>query len=189
MPSDDFAILTVCTGNVCRSPLAERMLRARLDGAPVTVASAGIGALVGMGIDGPSALALTELGVDAAGHRARQLDPAMIGQADLILTAATAHRSAVVRTVPLAFRRSFTLREFARLGAGLGALEGPVTRDALVGRVRAVAAQRGLVDPPAEGADQIGDPFGAGLEQARRTAGEVAAAVDGVLAALGLLGR
>lgn len=191
-PDPSFNLLVVCTGNVCRSPVAERLLAARLGeraaagNLDITVASAGVGALVGMGIDAPSAQALAELGIDPAGHRARQLETAMIDSADLLLTAATAHRSTIVRSVPLAFRRCFTLREFARLGAALGPLPDPVDRTALVQRVRTVADQRGQVDPPAAGADEVADPFGAPLEQARVTAGVIAEAVDGVIEALGL---
>jgi protein-tyrosine phosphatase len=153
---------------------------------PVEVASAGVAALVGYGIDGPSAQALAELGVDPSGHRARRLDDAMVAGADLVLGAAGSHRAAVVQASPLAFRRAFTLREFARLGQGLPPLGMPVTPEALVQRVGEVAARRGAVDPPAPGADEVADPFGASLDVARRSAQVVSEAVDGVVAALGL---
>lgn len=184
-----FSVLTVCTGNVCRSPMAEYLLRARLStrtaAPPVGVASAGTRALAGYGMDGPSALALKEIGVDGSVHVARQLTPDLVRAAELILTAETAHRSSIVRAEPMAMRRTFTLREFARLGAGLAPLA-EISDEALRSRVGEVAAQRGWVDPPQPGADEIGDPFGAPLDVARSCAGQIAAAVDGVLAALGL---
>lgn len=181
-----FTVLFVCTGNVCRSPVAERLLRARAGSAPVMVNSAGMGALVGEGIDGPSALALRELGVDADGHVARQLTAALAGTADLILTAELAHRSAVVQADPLSFRRTFTMREFARLGAELGPLAGPVTEAALRGRVADVADRRGWSDPPEPGVDDIGDPYRASMEVARACVAELADAVAGISGALGL---
>ena len=183
-----FSVLFVCTGNICRSPLAERLLRSRLDESlPITVASAGTMGLVGYGIDAPSALALRELGVDPDGHEARRVDGALVGAADLVLTAESAHRSTVVQSDPLSFRRVFTMREFARLGAALPKLDEPVTEDDLRGRVLLVADQRGQLDPPAPGEDEIGDPFGGSPAVARATAAEISATVDGIRRALGLL--
>jgi hypothetical protein len=85
----------------------------------------------------------------------------------------------------LVFRRTFTIREFARLGAALGPLDDEPTPDRLRARVAEVAAQRGLVEP---GADDIGDPLGGGLDVARATVATIAAAVDGALLALGVPG-
>ena len=181
-----FSVVFVCTGNICRSPAAEYLFRARTSGLPVVASSAGTSGLSGHEMDQASAFALRELGVDASGHVARRLTPAMFEAADLVLTADTAHRSAVVQSDPQVFRRAFTLREFARLGAELGALDGPCSPSVLRTRVGLVSAQRGWVAPAAPGADDIADPFGAGLEVARTTVRAIAIAVDGAVAALGL---
>lgn len=184
-----FRILLVCTGNICRSPLAERLLTARLRGRnSVAVASAGTAALVGWGMDGPSARALRELGGNPDGHVARRLTAEMVTGADLVLTAETAHRPVVVQFEPLAFRRTFTMREFARLGAGLPPLAPPPDDETLRARVAEVAAQRGHAEPAEPGGNDIGDPFGAPIDAARQAAAQVSAAMDGVLAALGLGG-
>ena len=183
-------MLFVCTGNICRSPLGERLLASRLNAsAPIRVYSAGTHAVVGMGIDGPSALALQELGINAGGHVAQQLTAELVDGADLILTAESAHRSAIVQVHPLNFRNTFTMREFGRLGASLGPLDGPPTVERLRSRVAEVAGQRGLVEAPAAGADEVGDPFGAALEVARQTATKISVAVDAIVSALGLLPR
>jgi protein-tyrosine phosphatase len=182
-----FRVLVVCTGNLCRSPVAERLFRARTRAdALVVFGSAGTRAVTNSPIDLPSAAALRELGGDSEAHAARQLTADLVAGTDLILTAESAHRSSVVQLEPLAFRRTFTLREFGRLGAGVEPIGGPLTPPTLSRRVAQVAAQRGLARPPRLGEDEIGDPFGGPLETARACAAQVASAVDDVLAVLGL---
>jgi protein-tyrosine phosphatase len=83
-------------------------------------------------------------------------------------------------------RRAFTMREFARLGAGLGPLGRPPTADALRARIAEVAGQRGIVEPAEPGEDEIGDPIGAPLPVVQRCGEQVSAAVDGIVAGLGL---
>jgi protein-tyrosine phosphatase len=182
----EFSVLFVCTGNICRSPAAELLFRARTVGLPITCSSAGTSGLSGHDMDAPSAMIVREYGVDPSHHVARRLTAAMSTRADLILTADSAHRSTVVQSEPLTFRRAFTIREFARLGASLPPLTGEVTSDALRERVADVAAQRGIVDPGAPGSDEIGDPYGGGADVARFAIVTISAAVDGVLHALGL---
>lgn len=76
-------ILVLCIGNICRSPMAEAMLQAALPGK--TVRSAGLGALIGKPADPLSVQLMAEQGVDITAHRAQQISPAMVAQADLIL--------------------------------------------------------------------------------------------------------
>ena len=182
-----FSVLFVCTGNICRSPLGERMFRSRIVVPTIHVSSAGTGALVGYGIDGPSALVLREYGVNPEGHFARALTREIVHDADLILTAQSTHRTIVLNAEPALFRRTFTMREFARLGEDLGPIIGPPSDDELLReRVARVSAQRGWVQPPEAGLDEIGDPFGAGLDVARTIGEQISTAVNGVVAALGL---
>lgn len=176
-------VLYVCTGNVCRSPIAERFLRAQIaSGLNISVQSAGIAALEGLPMDPPSAQALRELGGDDSGHLARWLEDDMITRADLILVATRLHRARVLGTVPSALRRTFTMTEFARLGAPLvGTDMAAYPTDV----VAAVAGRRGQYEPgPAED-DDITDPFQQPIETARACAAEIARTVRITLALLG----
>jgi protein-tyrosine phosphatase len=182
-----FNVLFVCTGNVCRSPMAERLLIARLgESAGVTVSSAGTRALAGYAMDAPSAAVLRELGGDPTGHVARQLGPDELASADLVLATDSANRGIVVRERPALLHRTFTLREFARLAAGADLHSAGPDGDGLRAIVADVAARRGTAEPREPGADEIGDPFGAPLPVVRACGEQVSTAVDGLLAGLGL---
>ncbi len=138
-------------------------------------------------MDPPSAQVLRELGGDPLGHQARRLSPQLIEAADLILTAQTFHRSVVLQAEPLAFRRTFTLREFGRLGAALEPFPGQPTDRILRNAVLAVADQRGNFEPIEPGADDIEDPYGASMEVTRIVGFEISEAVDAVIGAIGLI--
>jgi len=97
-------ILVVCTGNICRSPMAEGLLWHMLPkgwASKMHIHSAGTHGLD----DQPAAPfaieAAAEMGVDISGHRARSLDREMVSQADLILVMEPFHREIVARAVPL----------------------------------------------------------------------------------------
>lgn len=113
-------ILTVCTGNICRSPLAEVLLRARLEPLGVRVHSAGTHALVDHGMTEQAQEIAVRSGADvsaAADHAARYLVEPLLRESDLVLTMAREHRSYVVQMMPSRLRQTFTAREFARLAA------------------------------------------------------------------------
>lgn len=110
----DGGVLVVCTGNICRSPAGERLLRHSLPGV-LTVTSAGTYGVVGHPVEPSMARLLQADGVDVSGFAARRLTEGMIAGADLVLTMEASHRTAVVQTHPQALARTFTLREFAHL--------------------------------------------------------------------------
>ena len=89
-----FRVLFVCIGNVCRSPVGERLLASRLPRDRFEVASAGVGAMVGYAMSKYAAEELRSYGGDPTGFAARQLTTDMVEQADLILTATRELRSA-----------------------------------------------------------------------------------------------
>jgi protein-tyrosine phosphatase len=92
------SILVVCIGNICRSPVAERVLQAALPG--ITVTSAGLGALVGHSADATATEVAAAHGVSLDGHSARQFTADLGSAHDLILVMETAHRQDVGRLAP-----------------------------------------------------------------------------------------
>lgn len=161
-------VLVVCTGNICRSPLAERLLRAMLADAGVTgieVGSAGTHAMAGHPMPAEAARELAAVGGDPTGHVSQQLSVDLVSDADLVVTATLAHRSAVVTLHPRALRYAFTLRELARLLDG-DDLATVATSETAVARVRALAAlavgRRGVAPPAGPGDDDVVDPYGRG---------------------------
>jgi len=161
---DDFTVLVVCTGNICRSPAIERLLRSAFrPGSGIAVHSAGTGPIEGEPIPEPMAKLLSGDGVDAYGFAARRIAETMVEGADLILTATRRHRGDVVELAPGAVRRTFTLREFARLVAEVNPadLERAAGADArpaerLAALVPLASAHRVHVDAEL---DDIADPF------------------------------
>jgi protein-tyrosine phosphatase len=166
-----FDLLFVCTGNICRSPTAELIAAARLPGDRFRVHSAGTYGLHGYPIEPNAARLLATEGIACEAFRARRLEPGLIADADLVLTATRDHRSAVVNMAPEALPKTFTIREFARHAARPGPADGP--RDL----VAAVAAQRGRVwSPPDQ--DDVADPYGLGPAAYERAYAEISAALD-----------
>ncbi|THG34478.1 low molecular weight phosphatase family protein [Glaciibacter flavus] len=168
-------VLAVCTGNVCRSPLAQLVLASELREHPqVTVLSAGTHALVGEPMTERMRSVATGLGLEgAAAHRARQLTRELIAEADLILGLTREHRRRIVELDPLALRRTFTLREFARLSGGLkGEAAGTDVGDAAL--AVAVGGMRGRVAPPTRPEDDdVIDPYRRSAAVYARSAGQL----------------
>jgi protein-tyrosine phosphatase len=158
--SGSSVVLVVCTGNICRSPAAELLLRERLGAdSGIAVFSAGTAARVGDGVAPPMARLLRERGLDPDGFAARQLVPGLVSAADLVLTMTADQRSAVVSTVPAALRRTFTLRELAGLGAAVAPDLPPGDPAArLTALVRAAPRGRGHRQTGPEH-DDVADPY------------------------------
>ncbi|MGC0368416.1 low molecular weight phosphatase family protein [Microbacterium sp. SLBN-111] len=162
-----FRILTVCTGNVCRSPTAELLLEHELGELGfVEISSAGTGALVDHGIPEPGLRLLGSDGLDGTAHRARQLTPSIVRDADLVLAMSREHRKAIVEMTPAATRRTFTIRELARVAEFVGAAGDALTEaggtpeDRMRAAVLLAAVQRGLAPQPEDPAESdVIDPY------------------------------
>ncbi len=163
-------ILTVCTGNICRSPLAEQLLRAQIDSPDVTVRSAGTHGLTGTPMPAEAQHLSRELGAragDPEAHAGRFLTEAELAGVDLALAMAREHRRSIVELDPAKLRVAFTAREFARLAAALSDADlyaaiarGDDDASRLRAAIDAVAGMRGIVDPPADPAeDDVIDPY------------------------------
>ncbi len=92
------SILVVCVGNICRSPVGERVLQAALP--DLVVSSAGVAALVGNPADPDAASVAAERGISLDGHSARQFNAQLGASHDLILTMEPGHRAEIIRMYP-----------------------------------------------------------------------------------------
>ncbi|WP_447874073.1 arsenate reductase/protein-tyrosine-phosphatase family protein [Serratia fonticola] len=92
------SILVVCVGNICRSPIGERLLRTSFPSK--TIDSAGVGALVGRTADSQASAVASEHALSLDGHIARQLTPELCKQYDLILVMEKSHIEAVTSIAP-----------------------------------------------------------------------------------------
>ena len=106
-------ILFVCTGNVCRSPMAEGIFRQAVRGrGDFRVCSAGLGAPEGQPPSPFAAQAVKELGIDISAGRSQTLTPELVHQADYIFGMTHSHVETVALLYPRAAEKTFLLREF-----------------------------------------------------------------------------
>jgi protein-tyrosine phosphatase len=197
-----FTVLHVCMGNICRSPMAERLLdlamRERLAKHAAALPadhllhshSAGTGGWhAGEEMNPPAARQVRARGGEVDGFVARKLRSDHIDAADLVLTATADQQEYVVALRPDAADRTFVLGEFGRLlpGVDLTALPpAEPTPDAVFARgvalVEAVNAARGKLS--ALPGDDLDDPWGRGDQAFGRVADEIEDTVDPLAAAL-----
>jgi protein-tyrosine phosphatase len=189
----------VCTGNICRSALAERLGRAYLDDAlgddawSVRLLSAGTHAVVGSAMHPDSALVLAGFGGNPYGFEAQQLVEGQILEADLVLTMTRGHRRDVLSLAPRALARTFTLREAADLLALLGQ-DVELLGETWVERGRALvkALSTARSGRQSSSADDIRDPIQQPLEVHQEVGDAIVEALLPLLArivALALIGR
>lgn len=202
-----FTVLHVCMGNICRSPMAERLLPVAVglaagvdpDRAAELVHSHSVGTggwHVGEAMHPGSAQQVRARGGDPTGFRARQLRPAHLDQADLVLTATVDQWRQVVAARPEVAGRTFVLGELARLlplAAAAGepdhagaAGSGPTTPAAVHARgvTLVAAADAARNGPRARRADDLDDPYGRGRAAFSRVADEIEQALRPLAAAL-----
>lgn len=183
-------VLLVCTGNTCRSPMAESILKdmAARAGLSMEVRSAGVGAVDGYPPSPNAAKVLAKRKLPEAGP-SRSLNGESVAWADLILAMTESHKQAIVQRHPEAVGKTYTLKEFALQGdprmddiAEAERLYSEMQIRIATGRQldeadreRLMALQRDLPD------FDIADPFGGSLEMYERSAEEIQAALRRVV--------
>lgn len=182
-------LLLVCTGNVCRSPLAELLLRRSL-GATVDLASAGTAGVAGVPITEGSLDIARSLGVTVTEPPlSRGLDVEAVRGAGLILGAAREHRAAVARMLPRASRHTFTIREFARIIDGGIPEENMPTAAQPAARLESLTVEaakfRGYLPVLDPSDDDILDPVGGDKALYQQMADQLVPAIETILDALG----
>jgi protein-tyrosine-phosphatase len=145
-------ILVVCTGNICRSPMGEGLLRHALAGQPeplksLRVISAGVAARTGEAISENSVVALKKGGIDISGMHSQALTQQMLDDALVVFGMTESHRSLIqFRSMPVP-KHLYLFREF--------------------------------LPPPAE--KEIGDPYGGPLKVYEACRDEMVEAIPGIL--------
>lgn len=146
-------LLFICTGNTCRSPMAEFLARKKLEEwgkSSLIVSSAGIQAYAGALASSQAVEVMMERGINLSSHRARPVTPAILQEADIILTMTSAQKLFLLARVSGSEDKIYTLKEFAE---GFG-------------------DQRHY---------EISDPFGGSLQVYRNCAAELDRALDSTL--------
>ncbi len=145
-------ILVVCTGNICRSPMAEGLLRHALAGQPaplqsLKVVSAGVATRPGEPVSENSVLALKKAGIDISGHRSRPITQEMLDRALVVFGMTESHRAIIQYRASRVPQHLYLFREF--------------------------------LPPPAE--KEIGDPYGGPLKVYEACRDELVEAIPSLL--------
>src|SRR6266508_6472775 len=178
-------ILLVCTGNICRSPMASGFLTGLLRDqgvGGVMVESCGVSAWEGSPATPEAVEAMRERGLDISGHVARRMNRRIIEAADLIVGMASEHREAVRRIARPAASRTFTLKELVHLLDSAGPPQREASSEDLLRSsvVRADAVRDAYPDLHLQDED-VADPLGLGLESFRAVAWEIGVHCQGVV--------
>lgn len=182
-------ILVVCTGNVCRSPALEMMLKSSVLGPSwpelgVDVVSAGTAALAGQPMELTMQQCLDEIGVEVdTEFRARQMTPAMVEASALIVTATRYHRAEVFRLVPSALRRTFTISELAGR-ARTWTPQGSTPAERLPALTESAAKRRSTPLFRRATDEDVVDPYGRSRRVHRRAAAQLFSAAADLTRAL-----
>ncbi|BCW41685.1 low molecular weight phosphatase family protein [Arthrobacter sp. StoSoilB3] len=183
-----FRILTVCTGNICRSPVAERLLQAGLNQVSpgsFEVRSAGTRAMVGEPIQPLSAQIISTFRGTPDDFAARQLTQKILRETDLVLAMTSKHRGEVLQLDASLLKRTFTVREFARMLSVLETRDGAPATGNIVDFWRDLPARaasvRHLALPSDPTDNDVVDPYRRAEEVYHQMEDQLAPAILGIL--------
>jgi protein-tyrosine phosphatase len=180
------SVLFVCTGNICRSPIAEALLQSRSRdlGLPVSAGSAGSWAQFGNPATSNAIVAARGMGLEIEEHRARPLRDHLITGSDLILCLAREHCDEVLDLVPEAAPKTFALKELAALLEALPPVPVHAEANAALARIADADRLRGGSEGPVVRDPDVRDPIGSALFAYRDVAWDIGTALDTVLVGL-----
>ena len=175
----------VCTGNICRSPMASGFVTGLLQDrgiSGISVESCGVAGWDGSPATAEAVEAMRERGLDISGHIAQKMNRQAIESADLIVAMASEHRDAIKRIAPPEARKAFTLKELVHLldSAGPAPREGTSEDRLRSAAVRADAVRDAYPDLHLQD-ENIADPLGLGVETYRAVAWEIGALCEALI--------
>ena len=176
-------IMFVCTGNICRSPMGELLLKRYLAGTSIQVSSAGTRGLPAQRINPSSARLMGEIGIDASMFCSRRLTKSMAQSADLILCFEKKHRKNIVTLEPRAVKYTFQINDFANMSEYC-AVHGLVAGKTVQGRLSSIIEASTMIRPMIPDAPDIADPIGQPFESFQVAAQETNMALKKILRGL-----
>lgn len=165
-------IMFVCTGNVCRSPMGELMMKRYLAGSSIVVSSAGVKGLKSHPIHQSSAKLMTSVGIDSSAFRSRPLTADMAQDSDLILCFEKEQRRDIVSMAPMAVNYTFLVTEFANMclySAQQQLVKGRTLEERLQSVIDAASFIRPMIPAPRDVDDPMGKSFDVFCRAAEQT--------------------
>ena len=176
-------VLLLCTGNICRSPMAEGILRHRLSARGVSAHVHSAGMLdMGRPASDHGIEVLRARGIDLSSHRSRTMSAQLVRSADLVVGMARMHVREAVVLAPDVWPKAFTLKELVRRGESLGSRAPHQAVEEWLDRAHAGRSRTELMGDSDH--DDISDPIGAPRSRYEATAAEIEDLSDRLVALL-----